>query len=173
MRSLSFIAVVVVVVPTEGFNARWPAPRLWTSLAATSKHSSESLTVLPISKCTGEIVLPGSKSLSNRALLLAALSVGDTKVENLLASDDTSYMLKALAQLGVGIEAMGPRAYKVTGHGGAFENAGSAPMELFLGNAGTAMRPLAAALCFGRGKFVLDGVEVMLLRSPRRVQSLV
>jgi len=124
--------------------------------------------VAPIKRVTGTIQLPGSKSLSNRALLLAALAEGETVVENLLDSDDITYMLKALKQLGVPISqttdpATGAKVYAVTGNGGPFkgQEAGAPPLELFLGNAGTAMRPLAAALCFGNGNFVLDGVERM------------
>jgi len=124
----------------------------------------DSLTVDPIERCNGEIVLPGSKSLSNRALLLAALSTGQTNVENLLDSDDIRYMLEALVQLGVVIEAppVGEkRNFKVTGLAGPFRPTGSEPVELFLGNAGTAMRPLAAALALSPGNFVLDGVPRM------------
>ena len=104
--------------------------------------------------------LPGSKSLSNRILLLAALSHGTTVVENLLDSDDIRYMVAALATLGVGlVEDRPAKRLTVTGCGGRFAAPGA---DLFLGNAGTAMRPLTAAVAAaGRGRFVLDGVARM------------
>ncbi|GAA5497140.1 3-phosphoshikimate 1-carboxyvinyltransferase [Rubritalea halochordaticola] len=116
----------------------------------------ESITLEPIKKIEGEIHLPGSKSLSNRALLLAALAEGKTEITNLLDSDDVRYMLGALKQLGVDYELSedGTRCV-VTGKGGPLTDAGS--YELYLGNAGTAMRPLSAALCLGRGEFTLTG----------------
>lgn len=120
----------------------------------------ESLEVEPIGKCEGEVVLPGSKSLSNRALLLAALSDGETVVRNLLLSDDTHFMLEALRKLGIQIQEEAG-TFRVKGNGGPFTWSGEGPCDLFLGNAGTAMRPLAAALCFGEGSFHLDGVERM------------
>ena len=134
--------------------------KLWASSVA----GLESITVEPIEKCAGEVVLPGSKSLSNRALLLAALSTGVTEVKNLLASDDIRYMLQALETLGVAVKTVDEShgEFRITGNGGPFTTDDpEKPLELFLGNAGTAMRPLAAALCFGEGKFLLDGVERM------------
>lgn len=116
----------------------------------------DSLTLAPVAKIEGEINLPGSKSLSNRALLLAALANGVTEISNLLDSDDTNHMLTALQKLGVTYtrSADGKRC-TVVGLGGAFHRSGH--MELFLGNAGTAMRPLCAALCLGAGEFMLTG----------------
>jgi 3-phosphoshikimate 1-carboxyvinyltransferase len=104
--------------------------------------------------------LPGSKSLSNRILLLAALSQGTTQVRNLLDSDDIRYMVGALEALGVKVTAdWATGDATVVGCGGRFPAAGG---ELFLGNAGTAMRPLTAAVAAaGRGEFVLDGVARM------------
>ncbi len=109
-------------------------------------------------KAEGEITLPGSKSISNRTLLLAALAKGETTVRNLLKSDDTDVMLAALATLGVRVESLGDGDYRVTGCAGNF------PVKeatLFLGNAGTAFRPLTAALALQGGHYVLDGVPRM------------
>tara|TARA_B110000908_G_scaffold28517_1_gene33535 strand:- start:5633 stop:6925 length:1293 start_codon:yes stop_codon:yes gene_type:complete len=115
-----------------------------------------SLRIEPIAKVNGLINLPGSKSLSNRALLLAALADGVTEIRNLLDSDDIRHMLNALTKLGVDfILSEDKTVCKVTGNGGAFENDES--LELFLGNAGTAMRPLCAALCLGKGEYTLTG----------------
>ncbi|KGY12871.1 3-phosphoshikimate 1-carboxyvinyltransferase [Vibrio tubiashii] len=116
----------------------------------------ESLTLQPINKVNGEVNLPGSKSVSNRALLLAALAKGTTRLTNLLDSDDIRHMLNALTQLGVVYRLSEDKTVcEVEGLGRPFD----APqaLELFLGNAGTAMRPLAAALCLGSGEYVLTG----------------
>lgn len=116
----------------------------------------DTLTLQPVSRVSGEVNLPGSKSLSNRALLLAALSSGDTVITNLLDSDDTRYMLEALTQLGVELELAEDRTRcRVSGLGGPIGNDQHA--ELFLGNAGTAMRPLCAALAASSGDFTLTG----------------
>lgn len=115
-----------------------------------------SLTLKPIAKIEGEVNLPGSKSLSNRALLIAALAEGTTKITNLLDSDDTRHMLNALQKLGVQYTLSEDRTEcVVTGNGGPFET--DQPLELFLGNAGTAMRPMTAALTLGRGEYLLTG----------------
>ena len=114
------------------------------------------LTLKPISKIEGEINLPGSKSLSNRALLLAALAEGTTKITNLLESDDTRHMLNALKQLGISYTLSEDKTEcTVVGNAGAIHN--SNHQELFLGNAGTAMRPLCAALSLGTGSYLLTG----------------
>ncbi|PKF50553.1 3-phosphoshikimate 1-carboxyvinyltransferase [Enterovibrio nigricans] len=116
----------------------------------------EQLTLQPISKINGEVNLPGSKSVSNRALLLAAFATGTTRLTNLLDSDDIRHMLNALAKLGVNFRLSDDKTVcEVEGLGGAFNT--SEALELFLGNAGTAMRPLAAALCLGKGEYVLTG----------------
>ncbi|ELX4206933.1 3-phosphoshikimate 1-carboxyvinyltransferase [Vibrio vulnificus] len=116
----------------------------------------ESLTLQPIKKVNGEVNLPGSKSVSNRALLLAALAKGTTRLTNLLDSDDIRHMLNALTKLGVHYELSADKTVCVVkGLGRPFTAAEA--QELFLGNAGTAMRPLAAALCLGKGEFVLTG----------------
>lgn len=116
----------------------------------------DSLKLEPISKVDGVINLPGSKSLSNRALLLAALADGVTEIRNLLDSDDIRHMLNALTKIGISYKLSEDKTVcKVTGNAGAFEN--DQPLELFLGNAGTAMRPLCAALCLGKGEYTLTG----------------
>lgn len=107
---------------------------------------------------TGHVRLPGSKSLSNRYLLLAALSEGTTTLMDLLDSDDIRAMKGALSQLGVSLRETG-NSLAATGIGGAGFRSPSEPLHL--GNAGTAMRPLAAALCAARGEFTLDGVARM------------
>ena len=120
------------------------------------------LTLQPIRRMDGEINLPGSKSMSNRALLLAALARGTTEVRNLLRSDDTSHMINALRTLGAGIapSADGTRCV-VTGLGGAFP---PGEATLFLGNSGTTMRSLCAAICAGNGEYTLTGEPRMLDR---------
>ena len=129
---------------------------------ASSTATAETYTVTPIKSLDGTVTLPGSKSLSNRCLLLAALSDGNTKVDNLLESDDIRYMLEALDKLEVPVERHSAESVTVTGQNGPINSpSGDEVCELFLGNAGTAMRPLAAALCMGEGKFVLDGVPRM------------
>lgn len=106
----------------------------------------------------GSVRLPGSKSLSNRILLLAALAEGETEVRDLLKSDDTDRMLEALATLGVSVTTVGESAIKVAGCSGKLP-VGSA--NLFLGNAGTAFRPLTAALALAGGAYHLSGVPRM------------
>src|SRR5450830_741144 len=114
---------------------------------------------LPAQKtASGEVALPGSKSISNRALLLAALSQGTTVVHELLDSDDTRVMLDALVQLGCGVRRGIAGRVEIDGLGG---QPPSVSARLFLGNAGTAMRPLTAALAVLGGDFVLEGVPRM------------
>ena len=134
--------------------------RTSTSLCSVASNM-ETLVVTPIKSLDGTVTLPGSKSLSNRCLLLAALSEGTTRVDNLLESDDIRYMLEALDKLGVPVERVDETSVIVTGQGGPINAPSEEVCELFLGNAGTAMRPLAAALCMGKGNFVLDGVPRM------------
>jgi 3-phosphoshikimate 1-carboxyvinyltransferase len=115
------------------------------------------LTVDPIHHASGVVRLPGSKSISNRVLLLAALARGDTLLEGLLDADDTQLMRNALCALGVIIVDDDNRA-RVTGCGGVFP---VREADLFLGNAGTAFRSLTAALAFSGGRYRLDGVARM------------
>ncbi len=107
----------------------------------------------PMRRAAGTVRLPGSKSISNRVLLLAALAEGETAIGGLLDADDTRVMREALVRLGVSFE-----ENKVKGVGGPFpvKNA-----DLFLGNAGTAFRPLTAALAFSHGEYRLSGVPRM------------
>ena len=115
-----------------------------------------SLTLKPIRKIEGEIHLPGSKSLSNRALLLASLAEGTSTITNLLKSDDTRHMLHALKELGIEYTLSDDETQcTIIGNAGAIHQ--EEPKELFLGNAGTAMRPLAAVLCLGVGSYLLTG----------------
>lgn len=107
---------------------------------------------------TGAVRLPGSKSISNRVLLLAALAEGETEVRDLLASDDTGRMLEALKELGVGVTHRGGENWLIKGCGGLFPVKRA---ELFLGNAGTAFRPLTAALALSGGDYILKGVARM------------
>ena len=111
----------------------------------------------PLASAGGTVVLPGSKSISNRVLLLAALSGGTTVVHDLLDSDDTRVMLAALQKLGCGVRKC-TSTVSVDGLGG---NAGASTANLFMGNAGTAMRPLTAALAVMGGNYELSGVQRM------------
>lgn len=113
--------------------------------------------IKPIKKVGGTVSLPGSKSISNRALLLAALSRGTTHLKNLLVAEDTDMMIGALKELGVKLEQNGDEVI-VEGCEGNFPVKRA---ELFLGNSGTSMRPLASALAFSGGEYVLDGVQRM------------
>ena len=99
----------------------------------------KALVLRPARRAAGTVRLPGSKSISNRVLLLAALARGETVVRGLLDADDTRVMRDALAKLGIRIE--GDRELRIAGVGGCFACKSA---ELFLGNAGTAFRPLAA-----------------------------
>ena len=120
---------------------------------------TEQLRLDPIRRISGSITLPGSKSLSNRVLLLAMLSEGETLIENLLDSDDVRRMVDALAKLKISYEEDRPnKKIRVRGVVGRIP---VVEAKLFLGNAGTAIRPLTAALTLGHGRFVLDGIERM------------
>jgi 3-phosphoshikimate 1-carboxyvinyltransferase len=122
------------------------------------KVAMEFLDLAPIKAVRGTVTLPGSKSISNRTLLLAGLAAGETLIRDVLDSDDTQLMIKGLRALGVSVTDAGPRALRVRGAGGAFpiKQAG-----LFLGNAGTAFRPLAAVLALCGGEYQLSGVPRM------------
>ncbi|ALL66035.1 3-phosphoshikimate 1-carboxyvinyltransferase [Paraburkholderia caribensis MBA4] len=117
----------------------------------------EHLDLGPFSGASGTVRLPGSKSISNRVLLLAALSEGETTITNLLDSDDTRVMLDALEKLGVKVRRDGDTCV-VTGTRGALP---AARADLFLGNAGTAVRPLTAALAVNGGDYRIHGVPRM------------
>jgi len=107
---------------------------------------------------SGTVTLPGSKSISNRVLLLSALCQGTTVVHDLLDSDDTRVMLAALRQLGCGVDVQGTTV-TITGLSGQLKHHDA--IEFFMGNAGTAMRPLTAALAVLGGDFTLKGVPRM------------
>ncbi len=120
---------------------------------------SDKLTLSPIRKISGEVILPGSKSLSNRILLLSMLAEGQTEIKNLLDSDDIRRMVEALEKLGIEFE-----ENRAENHISVSGTAGIIPVSeatLMLGNAGTAIRPLTAAMTLGHGRFVLDGVARM------------
>jgi 3-phosphoshikimate 1-carboxyvinyltransferase len=112
----------------------------------------------PIASVSGSVRLPGSKSISNRVLLLAALGEGVTDIRDLLQSDDTAVMLAALRELGVSCSGTRSDECQVTGVSGAFP---VKQANLFLGNAGTAFRPLTAALAFSGGHYEMRGVKRM------------
>ena len=117
----------------------------------------EHLDLAPVRKAQGVVRLPGSKSISNRTLLLAALAQGETLIHDLLISDDVERMLDALTTLGVTWR-RDEDVYRITGVNGPFPNKRA---DLFLGNAGTAFRPLTAALALCGGHYRLSGVPRM------------
>jgi 3-phosphoshikimate 1-carboxyvinyltransferase len=121
--------------------------------------STAFLDIPPLAGAAGTVRLPGSKSISNRVLLLAALASGTTTIHDLLDSDDTRVMLDALRALGCGIQPAGS-TLQITGLGGQLKP-NETLLPLFLGNAGTAMRPLTAALSLLGGEFELSGVPRM------------
>ncbi|KAL0029473.1 hypothetical protein WJX77_010185 [Trebouxia sp. C0004] len=157
----------------------WPRSHARKNTSALHKSSAsatyatatavEQLVLQPIKRIEGHVKLPGSKSLSNRILLLAALSAGVTEVQNLLDSEDIRLMVGALKDLGIKLEEDW-RNDRIIVHGCA----GRFPVEdakLYLGNAGTAMRPLTAAVAAaGRGHITLDGSARM---RERPIQDLV
>jgi len=121
----------------------------------------EFLDLPPVRRAAGTVRLPGSKSISNRTLLLAALAPGATELRDVLDSDDTRVMREALRALGVRVESLGGEEHlRVHGVGAA----GGFPVkraDLFLGNAGTAFRPLTAVLAMADGHYGLSGVPRM------------
>lgn len=120
-------------------------------------YATEFLDLPPLAGAHGRVILPGSKSISNRVLLLSALCEGRTTLHDLLDSDDTRVMLTALRQLGCGLQQDG-RTVVIDGIAGRLP---STPIRFFMGNAGTAMRPLTAALAIAGGDFELSGVPRM------------
>ncbi len=123
------------------------------------KHYPHHLDLKPAAAVSGTVRLPGSKSISNRMLLLAALARGKTEIRELLASDDTHVMLMALKKLGVHWQQYGEsQDYAVDGTGGTWPNHSA---DLFMGNAGTAIRPLTAALAAIGGDYTIHGVARM------------
>ncbi|MEO7623887.1 MAG: bifunctional 3-phosphoshikimate 1-carboxyvinyltransferase/cytidylate kinase, partial [Gallionella sp.] len=120
--------------------------------------SENFLDLPPLLSARGTITLPGSKSISNRILLLSALAKGTTEIRDVLVSDDTAHMLNGLRALGVSVEQLETYVYRIGGCGGDFPVKRA---ELFLGNAGTAFRPLTAALALSGGDYKLSGVPRM------------
>jgi 3-phosphoshikimate 1-carboxyvinyltransferase len=126
--------------------------------------------IVPLDKPVhAEITVPGSKSITNRALILAALADGETTLEGALWSEDTQVMVDALRKLGFAVEVLPGelefcnRIIKVKGQGGKIPNAGTDkdPLQIFVGNAGTAARFLAPMVCLGHGVYRLQGVSRM------------
>ena len=126
--------------------------------------------IVPLDKpVRAEITVPGSKSITNRALILAALADGETTLQGALWSEDTQVMVECLQELGFMVNvAPDPheacnRTITVYGAGGKFQRGGTLeqPLELFVGNAGTAARFLAAMVCLGEGVYRLHGVPRM------------
>ena len=117
------------------------------------------LTLSPISTMNGTLRLPGSKSLSNRVILLSLLAQGSTTISNLLDSEDVRYMVSALEELDIPHQLnWDQHSLSIEGQNGRIR---VAEANLFLGNAGTAMRPLTAVMTLGKGQYVLDGVQRM------------
>ena len=111
---------------------------------------------------SGRVTLPGSKSITNRALIIAALADGPSTLRGVLDSDDTRYMVSALRSLGFEITAdWNARTVQVTGLGGKIP---AKAAELFVGNSGTSMRFLAALCAIGQGQYRLDGTAAMRKR---------
>lgn len=125
---------------------------------------TDRLTILPPGRpLSGRVSPPGSKSITNRALLLAGLARGTSRLTGALKSDDTRYMADAVRAMGVTVEEPDATTFVVTGTGKL-----NPPAEpLFLGNAGTATRFLTAALALGHGRYVVDGDEHMRKRPIR------
>jgi 3-phosphoshikimate 1-carboxyvinyltransferase len=120
--------------------------------------STNYLDLPPLHSARGTITLPGSKSISNRILLLSALAHGTTEIRDVLVSDDTERMLDGLRTLGVTVKQLDTHVLRIQGCGGNFPVKEAA---LFLGNAGTAFRPLTAALALSGGEYQLSGVARM------------
>jgi len=130
----------------------------------------KTLELKPVTSANGVIHLPGSKSLSLRALLVSALARGETSISNLLRSDDTERMLEALTALGIPVQfnaTPNGSEVSVTGTGGPFN--AETEMELYLGNSGASIRPLSAVLCLSKGNFHVTGDEAMCLRPIRHL----
>ncbi|KAF2300509.1 hypothetical protein GH714_013875 [Hevea brasiliensis] len=178
-RSLALLQKLLLLQPKKGLKHCQRKPdctvdkvkrspvRVSASVATSEKPSTAPEIVLqPIKEISGTVTLPGSKSLSNRILLLAALSEGTTVVDNLLNSDDVRHMLGALRTLGLHVEDNNElKRAIVEGCGSHFPvgKGSKNDIELFLGNAGTAMRPLTAAVTAagGNSSYILDGVPRM------------
>src|ERR1051325_7642541 len=158
MRRAEVQLLAFELLPLDG-----PVYSLWMSLP-------DVIEIVPLGKpVRAEITVPGSKSITNRALILAALADGETTLQGALWSEDTQVMVECLQELGFMIN-VGPdpdepcnRTITVYGRGGSVPRGGTRdqPLELFVGNAGTAARFLAAFLCLGEGVYRLHGVPRM------------
>jgi 3-phosphoshikimate 1-carboxyvinyltransferase len=111
-----------------------------------------------IQSVSGQVTLPGSKSITNRILLLSAIAEGETTIKNTLSSDDTNHMIEALKKLQVELAQKNNGDIIIQGTCGSFKNKSA---EIFLGNAGTAFRPLTAVLSLSQGNYTLSGVQRM------------
>ena len=122
--------------------------------------TTKTLTMVPVDRpIDATVVVPGSKSITNRALLIAALADGPSVLTGALDSDDTRYMAQAIRALGLSVtHETGATTFTVQGGGGTFPNTAA---DLFVGNSGTSMRFLVAALTLGRGRYRIDGVPRM------------
>jgi len=123
-----------------------------------SRDTSAVLTVAPIDRAAGVVRLPGSKSISNRALLVASMADGETDLRGLLKADDTDRMMESLAAIGIRLERLDDDAVRVHGCSWNIPNKNA---DLFIGNAGTAARTLTALLAFAGGSYRLDGIARM------------
>ncbi|MEO8566523.1 MAG: bifunctional 3-phosphoshikimate 1-carboxyvinyltransferase/cytidylate kinase, partial [Betaproteobacteria bacterium] len=128
------------------------------SISASGRRAAEFLDIAPIARMSGTLRLPGSKSISNRSLLLAGLAQGTTQLTGLLDADDVDRMRESLRTLGVRIEDDAGETAIVHGVAGDFPVRHA---SLFLGNAGTAFRPLTAALALSHGDYELSGAPRM------------
>lgn len=127
--------------------------------------NADSLKIQPLQEPLDAVVaVPGSKSYTNRALLVAALANGESHLTGALFSDDTDYMVQALRKLGVSIEA-DPKAasFTVTGNGGRIPTNGA---ELYIGNSGTTSRSITSYVALGNGTFIIDGDAPMRQSRP-------
>lgn len=158
-----------LTVPKENENLPLPAAMALPEL----------IEIMPLkAPISATVTVPGSKSITNRALILAALAKGTTRLNGALWSEDTQMMTECLKTLGFEIEVTPDpfedcnRTITVAGRGGEIPNSGAPenPLELFVGNAGTAARFLLALVCLGNGSFRLSGVPRM---HERPKQSLV
>ncbi|MEQ9366574.1 MAG: 3-phosphoshikimate 1-carboxyvinyltransferase [Leptospirales bacterium] len=140
-------------------------------MPASSEPTSDILKIPRLGSIAGEVRLPGSKSIANRALLLAALAEGRTRITNLPVADDVQILVRTLPRLGVEVNALAGAAsegtvtaLEITGAAGPFSIGGA---EINVDNAGTAFRPLTALLAAGAGDFVIDGNAQMRERPIR------
>ena len=130
-------------------------------MTAASHAKPEALTIVPpLHALVGRVTPPGSKSITNRALLLAALAKGTSRLSGALKSKDTALMAQALIQMGVSVAEPDATTFVVSSDGTLKAPAG----PLLLGNAGTATRFLTAAVALVRGRVVVDGEEAMRKR---------